>query len=163
MVGYVPLDGEARHAGLLSEDVSANALDDGLGRWLGVELGGVIFVVDVVADANKLAVVVGAGQKDDGDTEDVAIGDDLGVWRVGLEEELVDADGDGADEEGVELLIVLVAAGRGMVSIRVALHGARGEARAGERSLRGGRADVGELPLEIWDALAGVHGMTGDA
>ena len=103
----VPLDGEASDTRLLGQDVAADLLDDGLGGRL-VDQGLVgVFVVNVVAHAHELAAVVGAGEQDDGDAEDLSCGDVGGVGRVGLEDELVDADGDGADEEGVEFLIVL--------------------------------------------------------
>lgn len=118
----VPLYRKAGDTWLLSQDVAADLLDDGLRRRVGVQLLGLVLVVDIVADADELAAVVGAGQEDDSDTEDLGVGDALSIGSVGLEDELVDADGDGADEEGVELLVVLV---------------------------RGGRADVGQLPLEI--------------
>jgi len=103
----VPLDGEAGDTRLLGQDVAADFLDYGLGGGL-VDQGLVgVFVVDVVAYAHELAAVVGAGEQDDGHTEDFSGGDVGGVWRVGLEDELVDADGDRADEEGVEFLVML--------------------------------------------------------
>lgn len=94
-----------------------------LGRRVGVELVRVVFVVDIVANAHKLAAVVRARQQNDRHAQNLGIGDALDIWRVGLENKLVDADGDGADKQRVELLVVLVA---------------------------GGRADVRQLPLEVW-------------
>lgn len=123
VVTNIPLDGEARDAGLRIQDIAADLLNDWLGWRVGVQLLRLVLVVDVVADAHELAAVVGAGEQNDGDAEDLGVGDALRVRRVGLEDELVDADGDGPDEEGVQLLVILV---------------------------RGCGADVGELPLEIW-------------
>jgi hypothetical protein len=62
MHSNVPLDGEARHARLLGQDVAADLVHDGLGRRvLGQGLVRVL-VVDVVSDAHELAAVVGARQ-----------------------------------------------------------------------------------------------------
>lgn len=96
-----PLDRETRHPGLLGQDIALHALDDGLRGRVVVQLGGVVFVVDVVPDADELAPVVGAGEEDDGDADDVRVGDALRVGGVGLEWELAHSDGDGAHEEGV--------------------------------------------------------------
>lgn len=120
--GYVPLDGEASHTGLLGQNVAANAFDDGLGRRLGVELLQVVLIVDVVTDANKFATIVGAGQENHSDTEDIGVRDARGVGSASLEYELVDAHGDRTNKKIIEFLVVLVACGG---------------------------TDVGELPLEI--------------
>lgn len=102
----VPLDSEAGDTGLLGEDAAADLLDNGLGRGLGDEgLVGVL-VVNVVADAYELATVVAAGQEDDSDADDIAVGDAVEVWGVGLKDELVDADRDRTDKKGVKLLVV---------------------------------------------------------
>ena len=122
---HIPLDGEACNPGLLGQDVTADLLDDGLGRRVVNEVLALVLVVDVVANAHELAAVVGARQQYHRDAQKLIDGDALCVRRLGLEDELVHADGDGADEEGVEFLIVVV---------------------------RGGGADVGKLPLEIWYA-----------
>ena len=119
----IPLDRKARHARLLGEDIAANLLNDGLRRRGAGQLLAVVLIVDIVSDAHKLAAVVGAGQEDHGDAEKLVEGNALEVRRVGLEHELVDADGDRTDEKRVELLVVVV-------------------------RLRG--PDVGELPLEVW-------------
>lgn len=108
---YIPLDGKASDAGLLGENVAADLLDNGLCRGVGAELLDLVLVVDIVADANEFATIVGAGQEDDGNAHDLSIGDALGVGGIGLEDELVDADGDGADQQGVELLVILVRGG----------------------------------------------------
>jgi hypothetical protein len=47
-------------------------------------------------------------QQDDGHAQDLVVRDTLGVGRVGLKDELVDADGDRTHEEGVEFLVILV-------------------------------------------------------
>lgn len=118
----IPLDSEAGDARLLGQDVAANLLNDGLGGRVGSQLLSLVLVVHIVSDADELAAVVSACQEDDSDAEDLSVGDALGVGGVGLEDELVDADGDGADEQGVELLVVLIA---------------------------GSGTDVGELPLKV--------------
>lgn len=118
----IPLDGKAGDAGLVGQHVATDLLNDGLGRGVGGQLLGLVLVVDVVAHAHELATIVGAGQQDDGDTHNLGVGNALDVGGVGLEDELVDADGDGADEQSVELLVILVG---------------------------GSRADVGQLPLEV--------------
>jgi len=100
----LPLDSEAGNSWLLGEDVAADLLEDWLGWGIGVELLRVILVVDIVADSNELATVIGAGE------EDLSIRDSGGVWCTGLEDELVDANWDGANEEGIELLVMLIAA-----------------------------------------------------
>lgn len=133
---HKPLDRKASDAGLLSEHVPADAVEERLCGRVGIELIRVIFVVDVVSDANELAAIVSAGEEDDSDAEDLSIGNALGVRWVGLKDELVDADGDGANEEGVEFLIVLVTED---------VSGQRVE--MGRGNARGGRADVGELPF----------------
>ena len=38
-----------------------------------------------------------------------------GLGSIGLEDELVDTDGDGADEEGVKLLVVLITGSRNIM------------------------------------------------
>lgn len=72
-------------------------LDERLGRRVGIQLRGIVLVVDVVADADKLAAVVGACQQDYGHAQDLGIRDTLSIGGISLEDELVDADGDGAD------------------------------------------------------------------
>lgn len=111
----IPLDGEASHTGLFSEDIAANTLNDGLGWGLCRQLLGVVLIVDIVANTDELTAVVAAGQEDDSDTEDFGGGDALQVGRIGLEDELVHADGDWANKEGVEFLIVLRAIQDGLV------------------------------------------------
>ncbi len=123
MGGYTPLDSEARNARLVGEHVAADLLDHGLSGRVVDQLVALVLVVDVVADAHKFAAIVGARQQDHRHAEQLVDGDALRVGRVRLKDELVDADGDGADEQRVELLVVVV---------------------------RLGRADVGELPLEVW-------------
>lgn len=94
-----------------------------------------VLVVDIVADAHELAVLVAAAEEDDGDADDLAVGNASKIRRVGLEDELVDADGDRADEHRVQLLVVLGG---------------------------GGRADIREFPFEVcWCLLAGCLGVKG--
>ena len=84
-------------------------LDDGPVRGFALESLIRVFVIDIVADTDELAVFVTAAEEDDGDADDFAIRDAGEVGRIGLEGELVGADGDGADEDGIELLVVFVA------------------------------------------------------
>ena len=102
--------------------MSPNLLEDWLHWWIGGHLRVVVLVVNIVTDANELAVIVRAGEKDDGNTDDVGWWDAGGIWSRGLEDELVDADWDWAHEERFELLVVLGGLGG---------------------------ADVDELPLEV--------------
>lgn len=111
--------------------------------WLRRERFVHVLVVDVVAHAHELAVVVGAGEQDDGYAEDFGGGDAGGVGGVGFEDEFVYADGDGADEEGVEFLVVLGAVGVGLVAAAALVGGSV------EVGLRGCGADVCELPLQV--------------
>lgn len=113
---YIPLDGKASHTGLLSKDVAADLLDNGLGGRVGIELFSLIFVVDVVSDAHKLSAVVGASQEDDGHAHDLGVGNALGVRGVRLKNELVDTDGNGSHQQGVQLLVILIA-GETFVSV----------------------------------------------
>ena len=107
----IPLDGKPGHTRLLCQDIASYALNNGLGRRLRVELLRVVLVVDVVSHSNKLATVVCTCQEDDSHTKDVGIGDARRAGGLGLEDKLVDANGNRPDEEGVELLVVLIAAG----------------------------------------------------
>lgn len=118
----LPLDGKSGDAGLISQDVAANLLDDGLSWRISTQLLGLILVVDIVANAHELATIVGAGQQDDGDAHNLGVRDALSIWSIGLEDELVNSNGNGADQQSIELLVILVG---------------------------GGRADVGQLPLEV--------------
>ena len=105
----LPLNGESSHSGLLGQDVSLHTLNDRLGGGLSVQLFGVIFVVDIVTDANEFTSIVGAGQKNDSDTEDFSVGNARGIRSVSLKDKFVDADRDRADEKRVEFLVVLIA------------------------------------------------------
>lgn len=86
----IPLDVEFGDPGFLAEHAPNHALDviGGVGGdetlvlgaflegsvVLSLESGVGVFGVDVVADANELLVVVGAGEEDDGDADEVAGG-----------------------------------------------------------------------------------------
>lgn len=102
--------------------MSANSIQHWGDWWISRHLRVVILVVDIVANTDELAVIVGAGKEDDSDANDVGWWDASGVWSGALEDELVDADWDWADEKAVQLLVML-------------------------GGLSG--ADVDELPLEI--------------
>lgn len=94
-----------------------NLLDDGLGGGISAQLLGLILVVHIVSDADKLAIIVGAGQKNDSNANDLGIGDALSVGGIGLEDELVYSNGNGSNKQGVELLVMLVALGKECQSI----------------------------------------------
>lgn len=98
---YIPLDGKSSHTGLLSKNVATDLLDDGLGGGIGVELLRLIFVVDVVSHSHELTAVIGAGQEHDRHAHDLRVGDALGVRRVRLENELVNAHRDGSHQQSV--------------------------------------------------------------
>jgi hypothetical protein len=110
MQDYIPLDGEPSNSGLLVQDVTDDPLEDGLAGGLVVHLGGVVLVVHVVADTDKLTAVVGTGEEEDGDAHDLGDGKLGHIRGVGLEEELVDTDGDGTNEQVTELLVIIRAA-----------------------------------------------------
>jgi hypothetical protein len=94
----LPLDGEPRYSRLLSKNVATDTLDDRLCRRLLVEFLCVVFIVDVVADSHEFSAVVGAGEEDDCDTKDLGRWKTCQIGRVGLEYELVDANGNGTNE-----------------------------------------------------------------
>lgn len=121
--GGLPFDSESRHSWFLGEDIPLDAFNDWLRRWLVVQLLAIVFIVDVVSDSYELAVIVGARKEDHCDAKDLAGGNLLQIWGIGLKDEFVDAYWNRANEERVELLVVLRA---------------------------GCRADISELPFEIY-------------
>lgn len=88
-----PFDRESRYSRLLREDVSSNAVNDGLCRRIIVQLFRVVLIVNVVAHAYKLSAIVGASQKNDGDTQDLGRWQVVQIRGIGFENEFVDADG----------------------------------------------------------------------
>jgi hypothetical protein len=138
---HTPLDGEACDTGLLCQDLPLHLLDDGLGRRVQGQGLVCVLVVHIVSDTHELAPLVAAAEQDDRDADDLAVGDARQVRGVSAELELVDADGERADEDGVEFLIVLV-------SGACSLDGAQA-AQFNVADLRGRGANVGQLPLEI--------------
>lgn len=111
----LPFDGEASHTRLLSEDIAADVLDLGLRRGVGGQFFRVVLVVHVVAHTDEFTTIIAACEQNDGDAEDLRIGDPLVIGRIGLEDELVHSDRDGTNEQRVEFLILL---GAGEVSER---------------------------------------------
>jgi hypothetical protein len=105
----VPFDGEACDTRLLCKNLPLHLLDDRLRRWLECERLVNILIVDVVSNTHKLSVIVAAAEQDDRDTDDLAVRDAREVWGVGAEEELVDAYGQWANKDGIELLVIFVA------------------------------------------------------
>mgnify|MGYP004190036849 CR=1 FL=1 len=104
----IPLDSKSGDSRLLCENVTADLLKNWLGWGVGIELLRIIFIVDVVSDTNKLSAIVGAGKEDNGDTKNFGIWNATGIGWVGLEKELVYANWNGTNEEGVEFLVVLI-------------------------------------------------------
>lgn len=108
---HIPLDGKSRDSWLLSQNVAADLLNDGLWGRIINELLALVLVVDVVANAHKFATVVGARQQYHRDAQKLVDRDALCVRRLGLEDELIDTNRDGANEEGVEFLVVIIRGG----------------------------------------------------
>jgi len=96
---FIPLDGKSGHARLLSENVATNLLNHRLGGGVVHQLLAIVFIVHIVTNADELAAIVGAGEKHDCHAKKLVNGDALGVRRVGLEDELIDANRDRTDEE----------------------------------------------------------------
>lgn len=107
IVGDPPFDREPRHTGLFGQHISLHTINLQVGGGLSVHLFRIISIVDVVSNAHEFSVMVAACKKDDCDAEDLSCRDASEVWRIGFEDEFVDTDRDWADEEGVELLVVL--------------------------------------------------------
>lgn len=107
----IPFDSEAGHSGLLGKDVTPDLLDDRFSRRVGVELIGFVFIIHVIADANKFTAVIRASQQDDRNTKYVCVRNAARFGGIGFKDEFIHTDGDRADEERVELLIILVAGG----------------------------------------------------
>jgi hypothetical protein len=116
----IPLDRESGNSGLLSEHVASDLLNDGFGRRVGIQDLIVVLIVDVVTHADEFSSIVRAGQKNDSHAKDLRRRQALSVGRIGFKYEFVDTDGDRADEQRVELLVMFC---------------------------RRGRADVGEFPF----------------
>lgn len=58
----IPFYGKPGHSWFLGKDIASNSFDDRFGGRLVVHLLIVILIVDVVADANEFAAVVGTGE-----------------------------------------------------------------------------------------------------
>ena len=112
--GGAPFYLESRHPGLVV-DVAHEPVEQDLLRRVRTEFLGVVLGVLVVPHAHELLLLVAPGQDQRGDPERV-LGRDLGGvrWRA-LEVEGVDADGHGADEAVVELLVEGLVSGQGDV------------------------------------------------
>lgn len=78
-----------------------------LRRGVGRQFLRVILVVYVVAHTHEFSAIIAAGEEDDSDAEDLRRGNPLEVRGIGLEDKLVYPDGDGADQERVEFLVML--------------------------------------------------------
>ncbi len=108
MVEYIglPLDCKSCNSGLLGQHIPPHPLHDRFDGRLGVQLVRVVLVVDIVTHTHEFPPVVTAGQQYDCDAQDFGCRDAFQVGGVGFEDEFVDADGNWADEEGVEFLIM---------------------------------------------------------
>jgi len=105
--GNIPFDGEPRDSGLLGQHVAHNPLEDRLVGRLVLKLGGVVFVADIVANTDELTTIVGTGEEDDGDSQNLGGGKLGDVRRLGLEDELVNPNRDGADKQFSQFLVVV--------------------------------------------------------
>lgn len=103
----VPFNSKSSYTGLLCKHVPPHAVDVWFGGGFSVELFRVVFIVDVVANSDELSAIIAACEEDDCNTEDFGCRDAPEVWGIGFEYELVHADGDGPNEEGIELLVML--------------------------------------------------------
>jgi len=63
----IPFDSKSGYSWFLSEDIAADLLDDGLARWFRGQLLVLVLVVHIVSYAYKLASIVAAREKNDGD------------------------------------------------------------------------------------------------
>lgn len=104
---WVPFDGKSSNSRLFGKNVAPDAIHDGFGGWFGIELVAIVLVVDIVAHAYELSPIVAAGKEDHCYTQDLRSRNPLEIRSVGFKDKFVDADGDGADEERVKLLVVL--------------------------------------------------------
>ena len=141
----IPFDSESCYTGLLCQYVPSHAVDVWLGRWFSIELFRVVFVVDIVTNSDELSTIVAACKKNDCDTEDLRRRDASEVWGIGFEYELIHSNGNGPDEKGIELLVMLRSTG-----CQPLLHFSRDALK----SLRSSRSHVGQLPFEVFGAVS---------
>ena len=104
---HIPLDRKAGHSRLFGKDIAPHMIHNWLGWWLGAELCGVVFVVDVVPNPDKFPSVVAASKEDDSHAENLRCRNPLQVGGIRFKDELVDANWDRTNEKRVKLLIVL--------------------------------------------------------
>ena len=67
----------------------------------------IVFIVHIVSDTDEFSTIIAASKENHSHTEDFGSGNALEVWGVGLEDELVDTDGDGSHQKGIEFLVIL--------------------------------------------------------
>lgn len=104
---FVPVDFKFGCTGFVAKDLSGNIFDEDLGGLVFDVLGRSISVVDIVANAEKLLLAVGAGEDEGGHTQEVLLGwYFFVVGGVGFECELHDSFGERAHRELFEDLIV---------------------------------------------------------
>ena len=94
----IPFDSESSYTRLLCKHVSPHAVDVWLGGGFSVELLGVVFVVDVIANSDELSAIVATCEEDDSDSENLGCRDASEVRWVSFEYELVHADGNGPNK-----------------------------------------------------------------
>lgn len=95
----IPLDSEPSHSWLLFQEFPDDSIDLDLLRWLVDQLFRIVLIADIVTNTDKLATIVRASKKYNGDTKNFGAWELGKVWRLGFEDELVDTYGDGANEE----------------------------------------------------------------
>lgn len=137
----LPLDSEPGHSRLLSKNISADSFNYRLGGRVLRELFRVVFIVHVVSNTDKFSAVIAACEKDHSDTENFRSRDSLQVRSIGLEKELVDANGDGSDKKRVEFLVIFRTTQVSTANLHL---------YAGSFDLRCSRADVSEFPFQVW-------------
>ena len=103
----VPFDSKSSDTRFLREHVSPYAVDVWLCGRFSIELFGVVFIVDVIANSDELSAIVATCEEYDSDAENLGCRDPSEVWGIGFEYELVHADGNGPNEQRIKLLVML--------------------------------------------------------
>lgn len=115
----LPFDSEPSYSWLLFQEFPDNSIDLDLLRWLVDQLFRIVLVANIVTNANKFATIVRTSEKHNGNTEDLRAWELSEIGRLGLEDELVDTYGDGANKERVEFLVMFGTVVRKMCELEV--------------------------------------------
>ena len=102
----IPLDGKSSDSWLFRQDIPHDSIRLDFGRGFGIEFLIVVFIVDVVSNADEFAAVVGASEKDNGNPKDFGGGEFSEIWGLRLEDEFVDANWNRPDEQRIKFLVV---------------------------------------------------------